>query len=157
MRVNGKVLSGPRTVSLYVPITDEQVVEFKFRCLKDDEDFEKVVKKPKPPEQLRPGGVTFIDHENPRYKAALTQWVEDKFNWEFIKSVSATLDLHWEFVKDEDPLTCKNWRTEVAQTLGSAVVERLFGCFLSAQYLTEEDISRARERFLSGQQDQTLS
>lgn len=154
MKVNGIVLTSMRIVEVYLPISGGQAVEFKFRPLRSDENFESILTKPEPPTKTGKGGVKHANVEDKFFKDAVTDWVTKKLDWEFLTSVSITEGLEWETVNMGDPNTWKNWRDDAAKVFGNSELNKLFGGFLDAQYLTEEVMEKARERFLTGRRDQ---
>jgi hypothetical protein len=154
MRVNGKKLTGPRIVKVYLPTGDDEAVEFKFRPLKADENFEKVLSKPLPPQVLKPGGAIHHNENDKNYKDAVFQWMSKKFDWEFLTSISVTEDLQFDTVRMEDPETWKNWRKEIGEHFGDNQINKIFNGFVEAQFVTEETMERAREAFLTGRRVQ---
>lgn len=150
MKVNGITLTTPRVVKVYLPVADGQAVEFKFRPLAADEDFEKILSKPKPPVRQKPGGVIFHNLEDPTFKRNIAEWVTKKLDWEFLKSISATDGLEWATVKLDDPETWKNWRDEMEKVFGTSEINKVYQGFLDAQYISEEVMEKARARFLTG-------
>lgn len=151
MKVNGKVISGPRIVTVDMP-TDDRIVTFKFRALKFTEKFEEVVPRPEPPQVVKPGVGKSYNFEDKGYKTAFEQWVTNKLHWELLKSIDVTEDLEWSTVKMDDPTTWKNWETEIEEHFGLNGKNRLFQGFTDAQYITEETVERARKAFLTGLQ-----
>lgn len=154
MKVNGKQLNGPRIVKVYLPTGDSEAVEFRFRPLRSDEDFSKVMPRPTPPEQLAPGGKKFYNENAPHYKLAMADWMAKKFDWEFLKSIDVTEDLEWEKVKIDDPNTWKLWKDEIGAHFGDNQTNKIFGGFIEAQFVTEETMEAARKTFLTGAQAQ---
>lgn len=153
MKVNGKILSGPRLVRVYLPISDDGAVEFVFRALRVDERFTDVCPRPVAPLVAKPGGVQFHDVEDAGYKTAIDSWADKKFDWEFLKSISATDGLEWSTVKDGEPETWKLWKNEIEEAFGVNGKDFLLKSFIDAQYITEETVERARESFLTGRQE----
>lgn len=153
MKVNGIVLDTMRLVEVYLPIAGGKAVEFKFRPLRADENFENVLTKPEAPVKVGKGGVKHANIEDKFFKQAVADWVTKKLDWEFLTSISATEGLEWETVDMGNPDTWKNWRDDAAKVFGNAELNKLFGGFLDAQYLTEEVMEKARERFLTGRRE----
>lgn len=150
MKVNGRRLEGPRIVKVYLPVGDDEGVEFRFRPIRSNEDFEKVLSRPKPPQVVKPGGVVHFNDQDPSFAAAVADWASKKFDWEFLVSISATEDLEWSQVKMDNPDTWKLWRDEIAEHFGDNQVNKIFNGFIEAQFVTEETMERAREAFLTG-------
>lgn len=157
MKVNGKQLNGPRIVKVYLPTGDSDAVEFKFRPLKSDEDFNKVMPRPIAPEVMKPGNIKFHNENDPVYKKQVTNWMMKKFDWEFLTSISVTDDLEWSTVKMDEPDTWANWKTEIAEHFGDNQTNRIFNGFVEAQFVTEESMDAARKSFLAGRQEQPES
>lgn len=157
MKVNGREMTGPRIVKVYLMTGDDVAVEFKFRALKPDEDFEKVMPKPKPRKGLKPGGQVVYETESPVYKEQLTNWVSMKFDYQFLKSISETDGLEWATVKMEDPSTYTNWKTEVESAFSVAAINKIFEGYVEAQHITEESLEAARQSFLTSRREAELS
>jgi hypothetical protein len=157
MKVNGKKLDGPRIVKVYLPIANGGAVEFKFRPLRSDEDFEKVMPRPKPKAKVRPGGETFFDVNDTAYKQAINQWASKKFDWEFLSCISVTEGLEWSTVDMSNPDTWGNWRKEMESHFGTNEINVIFQGFLDAQYISEDVMEKARAAFLTGLQAQADS
>lgn len=153
MKVNGKQLNGPRIVKVYLPTGENEAVEFRFRPLKSTEDFTEVMPAPKAPEVVKPGGQKFYNENDRGYKIALSDWLQKKLDWEFLKSISETEDLEWETVKMDDPNTWKLWKTEIANHFGDHQSSKVFSGFVEAQFVTEETMEVARQTFLTGRQE----
>lgn len=153
MKVNGVALTSMRLVELYLPIAGGGAVEFKFRPLRSDEDFETVCPKPVPPIKIGKGNVKHANIEDPHFKAAVNDWVTKKLDWEFLTSISATEGLEWETVNLAEPDSWKNWRDDAAKVFGKAELNKLFEAFINAQYLTEELMEKARDAFLTGRRE----
>lgn len=154
MKVNGIKMEGPRIVELCFLINGGSAVQFRFRPLRDNEDFELTMPKPTPPVRVAPGGVKHFNTEDKSYKKALAAWVEYKLDWELLKSIDATEGLEWETVDPAKAETWKNWRDEVTKNFGAAVTNKLFGGYMEAQYITEEGMEKARNAFLTGLREQ---
>jgi hypothetical protein len=150
MKVNGIKLAGPRIVERYLPVSDGEAVCFKFRSLRSDEDFEKVMPKPRPPQVMKPGGLTHFNTEDSRFKTALNDWVNHKLNWEFLTSISATDGIEWDKVDMSKSETWALWRKDLEEHFPNSQIDQIFGGFLEAQYISEEGMEKARARFLTG-------
>jgi hypothetical protein len=148
MKINGKVLDSLRIVSVYLPVANNDAVEFKFRPLRSDESFEKVSPRPKPPKQVRPGGVETFDTSNPAYRSKIDHWAASKVNWEFLTSISATDGLEWSTVDMDKPETWANWKAELDKLFPDSHIAKIYQGFIDAQYITEEMMEKARQLFL---------
>lgn len=153
MKVNGKVISGPRVHTLVFPygVNDEDFIVFKFRALTAKDNFEDVQPRPKPPKIQKPGQEPINDYNDKGYKQRMDQWGENKINWEFLRSISATDGLEWATVDMSDPNTWKNWRKDCEDNFGMVDFSRIFGGFLEANSLSEDKLEEARQRFLASQ------
>jgi hypothetical protein len=152
MKVNGIQLQGLRTIEVYLPVNGGEVVCFKFRPLRSDENFEDVMPRPKAPTRILPGNKVMHATDDPTYKKMLGEWIVKKFNWEFLKSIDVTEDLHFETVDLNDPSTWDNWRKEMMEYFGEGLTVKVFQGYLDAQYIDEEQMEKARARFLTGRQ-----
>jgi hypothetical protein len=148
MKVNGKVLDSLRIVSVYLPVAHNDAVEFKFRPLRSDESYEKISPRPKPPKQIRPGGVETYDTNSTIYKSRIDQWAKSKMDWEFLISVSATDGLEWESVDMAKPETWGNWQADLGKLFPDSHIAKIYQGFIDAQYITEEMMEKARQLFL---------
>lgn len=155
MKVNGIKLDAPRIVKVYLPIANDGAVEFKFRPLRSDEDFEKVLSKPKPKVGMAPGGAVHHKVDDPAYKLAIASWINKKLDWEFLTSISVTDGLEWSTVDIDKPETWGNWRTDLEKIFAVGEINKVFEGFLNAQYISEEVMEKARATFLTGIQAQS--
>jgi hypothetical protein len=154
MKINGKTIDSLRTVSVYLPVANNDAVEFKFRPLRSDESFEKISPMPQPAKQVRPGGATTYDTMSSRYQATLEEWNKRRLDWEFLRSASATPGLEWESVDMDDPKTWGNWRADLGKLFPDTHIAVIFRGFVDAQYITEETMEKARQLFLLRTLDQ---
>lgn len=148
MKVNGKKLMGPRIVDVYLPTADEGAVKFSFRALKAGESFDKVMPRPKPKQGKIPGGKIVFETESPAYQQSVLDWATMKFDWEFLKSIDATEGLEWTLVDMTNPGTYGKWREELETHFSEAEVNKIFQGFLDAQYITDDLMEVAKQRFL---------
>lgn len=148
MKVNGIKLTGTRVVEVYLPFNGEDVC-FKFRPLKADEDFSKVMTKPVPKQVLKPGNVVHYLTDAPVYREQLGKWVTNKLDWEFLKCISITDGLEFATIDPEKSETWGNWRTEIGEHFGDSATEAVWKGFMEAQYITEEVMEKSRARFLT--------
>jgi hypothetical protein len=151
MKINGKPLLGPRVVKLHLFIEEGQAVELKFRCLTAQDDFEKIMPRPKPPELVKPGGERLVDVEDATFKAALLSWATHKIDWEFLQSISATDGLEWESVNMSEPSTWGKWREDLEKYFGTGELNKIFQKYMEANMLTEDVMDEARKSFLASQ------
>ena len=152
MKINGIVGLKPRIVSLVLPLSDDTQVEFKFRPLTSDDDFEKVLAQPTPPERIIKGGARIKDYEDAGYKAAILKWSGQRNDWSMLKSMSETDDLEFETVKSDDPETWGNWKKEFDAIFGDNALGRVYIAYADANSLSEDTLEKARKSFLASRQ-----
>lgn len=148
MKVNGKVIDALRTVSVYLPVAGNDAVEFTFRPLRSDENYEKISPRPKPPKRVKPGGVETLDYNDGRFKSQIDAWHAAKMDWEFLTSISATVGLEWSTVDILKPETWSGWKAELTKLFPDSHVARIYQGFIDAQYITEDMMEKARQLFL---------
>ncbi len=149
MKIHGKKLSGPNIEVIAIPRQSGDLI-FKAQAVLDYEDFDSLNPVPKPPQIMRPGGVTAFDVEDKTYKKALRVWSLSKTDFMVLKSLAATPGLEWEDVNMSDPKTWENYRTEMQESgLSPAEVARIVDGVASACGLNQEKIDEATKRFLA--------
>jgi TusA-related sulfurtransferase len=152
MKVNGRMVDGPKEVILPIPRSDGDLI-FKFKAILNLDEFEKMCPTPTPPKVKKPGGEIFININDPAFKKAIDEWSTRQMNWRFLTSIAATEGLEWATVKMDDPGTWGNWENDLKEA-GFSVTERnvIFQHFMKADTLTNEVIEEARKRFLDSEQ-----
>ena len=180
MRIDGKQVSGiyvetvliPRP-SEYKPRIDSEGVEvkdfqgkviieeipkyyvFKFAAVLDFADFEKLVPEPKPPNKMLVGGKTIQNVEDSGYKEEISKWSLKRFNWTFLKSISATESLEWDKIKLDDPNTWDSIEDELKESgFSMSEIGRLYTGFHVANAMNEQKLEIARKHFLQVQRGQ---
>jgi hypothetical protein len=152
MKVNGIKIEKPRLVSLILPISDETSVQFLFRALNDDDDFEKVMPPPVAPQRLMKGGERLNDFNDPGYVASMEKYSDLKYSWSILKSMDATEGLEFETVDMANSDTWNNWKVEFGKMFGKNAANRVYFAFAEANCLSEAALDEARERFLASRQ-----
>lgn len=148
MKINGIEVSKPRLVKVHFYLEDGQAVEFAFRPLTRDDDYEKITPKPIPPEVVKPNNVRFRDFEDANYKSAMEAWATNSAHWKFLKSIGATEGLEWDKVKTDDPSTWPLWEKEIDELFGIGYSSKLFESYVDANMLSEEVMEEARKSFI---------
>lgn len=151
MKINGRKLARPDFEVCVIPRADGDLV-FKAQPVLDFDAFTKLCPMPTPPSITRPGGVTSQDVEDPKYKAAIDTWAENRTDWMIIQSLNATEGIEWEGVNHSDPSTWKNFRTEFETSgLTGIEVNAIIAAVVEACGLNSKKIEEATKRFLAGQ------
>ncbi len=149
MKIHGKKLSGPNIEVIAIPRQSGDII-FKAQAVLDYKDFDSLNPVPKPPQIMRPGGITSFDVEDKDYKTKLRTWSLSKTDYMVLKSLSATPGLEWEDVNMSEPETWVNYRQEMQDSgLSPAEVSRIVDGVASACGLNQEKIDEATKRFLA--------
>lgn len=129
---------------------------FQFAAILDYDEFHKLCPEPEPSEKILPGGARSKNYEGEDYKKKMVEWTTKRFNWSFLKSISATPELEWETVKMDDPETWKLY-TEELKKAGFSVAEmsRMGQAFQTANTLNEDKMEAARRHFFQNQKGQS--
>lgn len=151
MKLHGKKISGPEVEILVIPRKSGDLV-FKAQSVLDYTAFEALCPVPKPPETLRPGGIRSRNLESSEFLKALDDWAEKRTHWMILKSLEATPNLEWEEVKMDDPVTWKNYESELRSAgLSALEITRILSLVTGVCGLDQKKIDEATERFLAGQ------
>lgn len=151
MLLGGKKLSSIHEEIVVFPRGEEPDLVFKFRPIKDHEEFNKLWPEPKPPSILYPGETdSKPDFTDEGYKKAVIDFNTKFALYLLIKSILATPELQFETVKIEDPTTWGNINTEFAEAgLNQIEINRLYEAALTVNSLNDAAIEKAKERFLA--------
>jgi len=156
MKINGKIIEGPKPEVIVIPKSEEEYV-FKAMPVLDYEEFEKLCPTPRPPEKVLKGGETQLDVNDKEYSKKLTEWSECKVSWMTITSLKATEGLEWDTVDMSNPETWNNYITELKASFTDAEVQLIINLVYTACGLNQEKIDEATKRFLAGQaQEQSM-
>lgn len=136
---------------LVLPRGDSQIV-FRATGLRDMEEFNKVCPQPQPPGRRTREG--FVPNMNdPTYQQVMTEWGKKRFGYMLVKSLEAS-EIEWDTVNLADPRTWLNWEEDLRNGgLTQIEVNRVAALVLEANALDEEKLTKARERFLLGREN----
>jgi len=153
MKINGKIIEGPKPEVIVIPKGGE---EFVFQALPvlSYEDFEKLCPTPLPPKILRPGGEESQDVNDKDFLASLDDWSKKKVAWMFLISLQATEGLEWETIDMSDPATWNNYNTELGKSFTDSEINLIFTLVTSACGLNQDKIDEATKRFLAGREQE---
>ena len=153
MKLNGMSLAPPPTIEIVIPRGDSAHI-FRAKPVMDYAAFEEIMKRPKPPEKLLPGGIRTSNPDDEGFRKNLQTWVEARTDWMIMESLSATEGLEWETVNPNDPTTWGNYKEELEESgLMTGEVVRLTNGVLEACGLDQEKIEEATQRFLATQRE----
>lgn len=149
MKINGKVISGPNTIEVFIPRGNDEVLTFKLQAVLSYDEFDKLCPAPQPPTKVHKSGNKSPDYTDIHYKQALIHYETQRSNYTFLKSISATVGLEFDEVKIEDPNTWQFLEKELTDA-GLSQIERsrIYSGILEANCLNQEKIDEARNRFL---------
>jgi len=151
MKIKGKKIEGPNVVIAVIPRQSGDII-FKAKAVLDYDKFDALCPTPEPPTVTKPGGVTFKDVENAKYKEAVMEWAQQKTAWMVLESLKATDDLEWETVDYGKPETWDNYTKELQSSgFSDPEIARLIDAVTAANGLSQEKIDEATNRFLAGQ------
>ena len=150
MKINGKIIEGPKPEVIVIPKGADEYV-FKAMPILDYEDFDKLCPVPLPPEKVLKGGEVQHDTNDKEYTTKLTEWAVKKNAWMTITSLSATEGLEWETVDLSDPETWSGYIKELGKSFTDSECNLIYSLVLTACGLNQEKIDEATKRFLAGQ------
>ena len=138
-------------VLLVLPRGDSQIV-FRAIGLRDLEEFNKVCPQPQPPGKRTREG--FIPNMNdPTYQQVMTEWGKKRFGYMLVKSLEPS-EIEWDTVNLADPRTWLQWEDELRDSgLTQIEVNRVATLVLEANALDDEKLTKAREYFLLGREN----
>jgi hypothetical protein len=156
MKMRGKKVQGRNRDVIAIPLkTDGGGVfdlVFEAESIESYDDFEKLVKEPKPPNRNYPDGRKEPDFQNEAFKKLMSEYNTKRSNWMFLKSTSITKDLEWETVDMSKPETWGNYVSELKEAGMNKLQIRLVENMVYKVNSYDEDmIDAARQRFLAGQ------
>jgi len=151
MKIRGKKIEG-RNSEVIPIIRPSGNIFFIAEAIPNFDQFEKLVKLPKPPEKILPGGVKQPDLQNPKYIEKLQEYSQMRSDYVIIASLSSTPDLEWEIVDLIKPDTWCKYRDELLSSgLTELEIMRLITSVSKANSLDDAMIMAARDDFLRGQ------
>lgn len=152
MKIHGKSLREPTTLSLYLPRGDEEVIEIKAKAVLSYDEFHKLLPIPVPPIQIARGKGKQPNFQDPGYLAELENYGKRKSTWMILQSLTATPGLTWEQIDLSAPHTWDLFEKELTDSGFSDIErQRILTLVMDANCLNESKLEEARERFLSGQ------
>jgi hypothetical protein len=151
MKIAGKKIEGRNTEIIVLPRPLGEDIVLRAEAVLSLDNFHKLCNEPKPPMQIRPGGIQVANVTDPGYKEQLNLYQARRLAYLILESLKATPDLEWETVKEDDPGTWTNWETELLDSGLSAIeIGRIRTGVFTANCLNEALIQEARETFLRG-------
>lgn len=165
MRYKGKTLRGPKTETLVIPRESEWTevegvkvekfndIVFQAQAVIDFDDFMAICPEPKPPQVLKPGGVTSTNPEDPEFKKQHHAWLEKRRDWMILKSLEPSKDVEWDQVKMDNPDTYSLYEVELAMAgFNKREAAMIVGLALKVNSVDEDKMEEARQRFFSQQE-----
>lgn len=157
MKINGKKIEGANIEIVVLPRGNGDDLVFKAAAVLDSSDFDKLCPRPITPSIMKKGGVTVQNVEDPVFKQSLLNYGKLRMSWMILQSLRATEGLEWEIVDYSDPGTWNLYEKELRDAgLVEMEITRLITAVMTANALNDEKINEARDRFLAGQQAQSL-
>jgi len=153
MKFNGVAVDATYVETVVVPRGAAQYV-FKARPLSEADEtfFEEVCPRPVPPEFTMPGGGKETDTTNAKYVESRRVWSERRSEFLFMRSLSATEDLEWDTVIEDDPTTWGNIENELlASGFLNPEIILIFNAAIAANGLDTSKIEKATKSFLATQ------
>ena len=153
MKLNGASVDARYIETIVIPRGETNYV-FKARPLTPDDDkfFEQICPAPTAPSYVVPGGAKEVDVNNVEYVSARQKWIDLRSSYLFYRSLSATEELVWDTVKEDQPDTWGNVDTELtAAGFLKPEIVRIFNCVIAANGLDQSKIDLATKSFLATQ------
>lgn len=148
MRIAGKTLEGfkPQLVVFERP---NDPIAFSIGPVVDYAEYDQIEKQPEPPERVYPGGTKKKDIKDKGFVEKLEEYLENFNTWAFLKSLSYTKDLEFDQVDINDPSTYKNLEGEMLSVLTKPEYNILLQKIHAVNSVTEDQLEKARDRFLA--------
>lgn len=150
MKLTGHTFDEPAVLYCILPRDEEPVV---FMCgpVLDYDEYEELCPLPKPPMQIRKGGVKVPDLSDETYLQQVSFRSDCRINYIVLKSLSYTKDLTWETVDMKNPKTWGNYEQELKDCYFTLTeVQRIQNKCFEANSLSEAKVEEARENFFAG-------
>lgn len=154
MKINGRRFDEPAVVTIDVNVGDE-IISLRAQAVLDYSEFEALCPVPKPPEVIRPGGKKATNPEDPKYKAKLMEWSQNRAYYMMLKSLSATEGLEWDKVQMDDPKTWSLMDEELNKAFTPYGASRVAQGVLRANCLDDQMLKEARSSFLPSAQQES--
>lgn len=153
MKIKGKRIPGPKPVYVPIPRDGDNDIIFKVTPVIDLKEFDKLCPEPEPVRVIKPGGIEYLDYEDPQYKERVEKYSELQFSYVLIRSISETDYLEWDKVKLDDPSTWNYWKEEIHESgLSKAEITYLMSEITKANMIDENRVKEARDRFFAQKQ-----
>ena len=147
---------GENIQDVFFPRNDGGIM-FKLRAVREMDTFEEVCPEPKPQIKMYPkssGRAPEPWTDEPAFLKATEAYGEQRFNWMFLKSISATEDLAWSTVDIMKSETWNNWREEIKEFgLNEVEIMKLITGMMRANSIDESYLEEAKKSFLAQKQD----
>lgn len=158
MLLKGKKIEGPNVEIVVLPRGSDSEIVFHCAAVLNMAVFEQLCPIPKAPTIVKRGGIQISNPEDRGYRGEVQQHGKLRTAWMIIESLKATEGLVWETVDAENPQTWLHYETELRDSGFSEMeIVRIVNAVMTANCLNEDRINEARERFLAGQQAQSVS
>lgn len=157
MRIGGRAVTGPKKKTVVIPREDGDFV-FHFVAVLDDDAFNAMYPVPEPQKTYNVKlGQTIANTETADYKAKLKARAEARMSWLFLESVKAS-NIEWDLVKLDDPSTFHQWPDDLkAAGFSIQEVNAIYSGYTETNWITEEMLKEARDRFLASQGQAALT
>lgn len=133
-------------------------VVFKLSAVLNRSDFNKIYPPPVPPKRRMRGEAETFNTNDPRYIEALAVRNKAETCWLIMETLKDTEELEWEKVKADEPGTWHLWQEELAESgLSDGEINHLCNEIAAVNSLSEARLEKARQSFLLGQAEETLS
>lgn len=153
MKLNGQELKNDNIILVVIPRKSGNLAFYFQPVLDWEEDFDALCKKPNPPRVRLPNNVVNPKLDDPKYIAAMAEYIGRRSHYLFLRSIAKTEGLEWSTIKMEDPSTWANWEKELtAAGFTQPEQNAMFEAYLEANTLNDEYLDRARESFLREQE-----
>jgi len=150
MKINGKILDGPKPVIIPIPRGDEDII-LKAEAVVDMEEFNTLCPRPAPPMVLLKGNNIATPQVNdPKFQKELMEYGTKRIDYMIVKSLEATDSLEWDTVDINSPDTYKNYEDDFKNAgLTSFEINRIVESIMEVNGLSDERIEEAKKRFLA--------
>lgn len=150
MKIEGQALSVRATKDVILPRPDGNHIVLKVAAVLDTSEFERLVKRPRPPVIVRKGKPSRPNYDNPKYRKALERYEALTAAWLGIQSLKATPSLEWETIKDDNPETWMNVENEMDAAGFSIGDQKIIAeAVLEVNSLSQKHITEAAESFFT--------
>lgn len=159
MRLHGEEIRGVNIEEIIIPRGNgKQDIVLLAQAVLDMDEFDRLVKPPKPRVSRGRGNKTIEHTDAPDYKAAMIEYGRKRLAYMVLKSLEATPGLEWETVDMGNPDTWLGYEDELTKA-GFSIAEqnRVTHGVLAANGLDEKKVDEARKRFLASREAEALS